>query len=95
MRSFPVKEGKGLRAHDVHAQEDGSAAQPPEPLADPVSWFDDERHPHWAWIPAANFRRVTDSEWDIKEYRSRPEHMRGIRWGDRLPGFLPAQAGHP
>jgi hypothetical protein len=55
-----------------------------------VSWVDDEWHHHWAWVPAGNVRRVTDSEWDIEEYRRCPEHRRGIRWAARLPGFLPA-----
>jgi hypothetical protein len=54
-----------------------------------VSWVDDEWHHHWAWIPAGNVRRVTDSEWDIEEYRRCPEKLRWIRWGNRLPGFLP------
>lgn len=52
-------------------------------------WEDDMRHPHWAWIPAGNVRRVTDSEWDIWEYWRCPENLRGVRWSDRLPGFLP------
>ncbi|WP_400158532.1 hypothetical protein [Arthrobacter sp. BPSS-3] len=55
-----------------------------------VRWADDGRHSHWAWIPAGNVERVTDSEWDIEEYRRCPEKFRAIRWGDRLPGFLPA-----
>jgi hypothetical protein len=55
-----------------------------------VAWQDDDWHPHWAWIPAGNVRRVTDSEWDIEEYRRCPENLRGIRWAVRLPGFLPA-----
>jgi hypothetical protein len=55
-----------------------------------VSWQDDERRPHWAWIPTGNVARVNDSDWDIEEYRRCPEHLRGIRWGNRLPGFLPA-----
>jgi hypothetical protein len=54
-----------------------------------VSWADDGRHSHWAWIPAGNVERVTDSDWDIWEYWRCPERLRGIRWGDRLPGFLP------
>jgi hypothetical protein len=54
-----------------------------------VSWVDDEWHHHWAWVPAGNVRRVTDSQWDIEEYRRCPEHLRGVRWGTRLPGFLP------
>ncbi|SDK78650.1 hypothetical protein [Arthrobacter sp. ok362] len=54
-----------------------------------VAWGDDEDHKHWAWIPAGNVRRVTDSEWDIEEYRRCPEKLRPIRWGNRLPGFLP------
>jgi hypothetical protein len=55
-----------------------------------VSWADDGRHAHWAWIPAGNVERVTDSEWDIWEYHRCPENLRSIQWGDRLPGFLPA-----
>lgn len=55
-----------------------------------VAWTDAGDHKHWAWIPAGNVRRVTDSEWDIDEYRHCPEKLRAIRWGDRLPGFLPA-----
>ena len=55
-----------------------------------VSWQDDGRHAHWAWIPAGNVDRVSDSEWDIEEYRRCPDKLRAIRWGDRLPGFLPA-----
>ncbi|SDL61376.1 hypothetical protein SAMN04487916_111101 [Arthrobacter sp. ov407] len=54
-----------------------------------VSWADDGDQAHWAWIPCRNVRRVTDSEWDIEEYRRCPKNLRGIRWGDRLPGFLP------
>ena len=55
-----------------------------------VSWLDDEYRPHWSWIPAGNVRRVTDSEWDVEEYRRCPENLRHIRWAGRLPGFLPA-----
>ena len=55
-----------------------------------VSWRDDGDHSHWAWVPSANVRRVTDSEWDIEEYRRCPVNLRHIRWGKRLPGFLPA-----
>lgn len=55
-----------------------------------VSWQDDGDHSHWAWIPASNARRVSDSEWDIEEYRRCAENLRGVRWGNRLPGFLPA-----
>jgi hypothetical protein len=53
-----------------------------------VSWQDDEYHAHWTWVPAANVRRVTDSEWDIEEYRRCPEHLRGVSWRNRPPGFL-------
>jgi hypothetical protein len=52
-------------------------------------WRDDDDHTHAAWLPSANVRRVTASEWDIIEYDSCPPELRGIRWGDRLPGFLP------
>jgi hypothetical protein len=55
-----------------------------------VSWRDDAWQTHWAWIPAANVRRLTESEWDIIEYHRCPEKLRGIKWGSRLPGFLPA-----
>lgn len=54
-----------------------------------VRWADDGRHAHWAWIPAGNVERVTNSDWDIEEYRRCPENLRSIRWGNRLPGFLP------
>lgn len=54
-----------------------------------VRWQDDERHYYSAWIPAANVRRMTASEWDIIEYHQTPENLRMIRWGKRLPGFLP------
>ncbi|WP_344367323.1 hypothetical protein [Arthrobacter humicola] len=55
-----------------------------------VGWADDRDHSHWAWVPAGNIRRVTGSEWDIEEYRRSPEKLRHIRWGSRLPRFLPA-----
>ena len=55
-----------------------------------VTWQDDAGHAHWAWVPAGNVRRVTDSEWDIEEYRRCPEKLRHIQWGNRLPGFLPS-----
>jgi len=55
-----------------------------------VAWADDAGHKHWAWVPAGNIRRVTDSEWDIEEYRRCPEKLRPVRWANRLPGFLPA-----
>ena len=54
-----------------------------------VRWSDDGRHSHWAWIPAGSVERLTDSEWDIEEYRRCPGEFRAIRWCDRLPGFLP------
>lgn len=53
------------------------------------AWKDDEDHGHWAWVPKDNVRTVTESEWDIEEYRRCPEHLCGVRWGKRLPGFLP------
>lgn len=55
-----------------------------------ASWEDDDRRPHWAWLPADHVRRVTDSEWDIREFHRCPENLRSVRWADRLPGFLPA-----
>jgi hypothetical protein len=57
-----------------------------------ASWADDGRHAHWAWIPAGNVERISDSEWDIEEYRRCPENLRHIRWGSRLPGFLPSSS---
>ncbi|MFE5837217.1 hypothetical protein [Arthrobacter sp. NPDC056493] len=54
-----------------------------------VSWQDDDEHSHGAWIPAANVRRLTASEWDIIEYRQCPPDLRSVRWGKRMPGFLP------
>ena len=53
-----------------------------------VAWADDNYNAHWAWIPAGHVRRITDSERDIEEYRRCPEHLRCIRWGDRLPTCL-------
>lgn len=55
-----------------------------------VSWMDDAQHTHWAWMPKDDVRQVTDSEWDIEEYSRCPENLRSIRWGNRLPGFLPS-----
>lgn len=55
-----------------------------------VDWSDEEDHAHFAWLPREEVHRVTDSEWDIEEYRRCPEHLRGVRWGKRLPGFLPS-----
>jgi hypothetical protein len=54
-----------------------------------VAWSDDGDHKHWAWVPAGDVRCVTDSEWDIEEYRRCPEKLRAIRWGNQLPGFQP------
>lgn len=54
-----------------------------------VRWQDDEEHYHQAWVPAANVRRMTASEWDIIEYWACPENLRHVQWGKRLPGFLP------
>lgn len=42
-------------------------------------------HPHDAWLPAANVRKLTASEWDIIEYHRCPPTLRSIRWGNRLP----------
>lgn len=52
-------------------------------------WSDDEGHMHSAWLPKDNVRRLTASEWDIIEYNQCPPDLRPIRWGTRLPGFLP------
>jgi hypothetical protein len=82
MASIPLAGGRTV---DVYGH---ASRWTPSEIA--VSWADDGDHAHWAWIPASNARRVTDSEWDIEEYRRCPEKLRGIRWGDRPPGFLPA-----
>lgn len=52
-------------------------------------WRDDEGHYHSAWLPKDNVRRLTASEWDIIDYHQCPPELRPIRWGKRLPGFLP------
>lgn len=58
-----------------------------------VSWAGDGDHARWAWIPAGNIRRVTDSEWDIEEFRHCPEELRAIQWSKRLPARLIAATG--
>lgn len=69
---------------EVHAR-----AQRWNPTHVLASWEDDDRRAHWAWVPAGDVRRVADSEWDIWEYHRCPANLRSVRWGDRLPGFLP------
>lgn len=54
-----------------------------------VRWVADGGANHSTWIPQANVRRLTASEWDIIEFQRTPENLRMIRWGNRLPGFLP------
>ncbi|AYR00915.1 hypothetical protein PP636_gp58 [Arthrobacter phage Hestia] len=54
-----------------------------------VRWADDKGHFHASWLPNANVRRLTDSEWDIIQYHQCPENLRHVQWGKRLPGFLP------
>lgn len=54
-----------------------------------VNWQDDSDHFQGAWVPAANVRKATESEWDIEEYRRTPENLRMVQWGHRFPGFLP------
>jgi hypothetical protein len=53
-----------------------------------VHWRDDEEHYCSAWVPAANVRRMTTSEWDIIEYHQTPDALRPIGWGKRPPVFL-------
>lgn len=55
-----------------------------------VEWEDDDRRKHWTWVDGSAVERATASEWDIWEYHRSPANLRGVRWGDRLPGFLPA-----
>lgn len=52
-------------------------------------WADDDDHLHQAWLPTANVRPLTDSEWDVIQFHRCPENLRSVRWGKRLPGFLP------
>jgi hypothetical protein len=54
-----------------------------------VRWADDQGSHHGAWIPKGSVRRLTASEWDIIEYDRCPAELRPVRWGKRLPGFLP------
>jgi hypothetical protein len=54
-----------------------------------VRWQDEEDHFHMAWIPKADVRKLTPSEWDIIEFHACPPELRAVRWGKRLPGFLP------
>lgn len=54
-----------------------------------VQWVDDKGHMHSAWLPKDNVRRLAASEWDIIEYHQCPPELRSVRWGNRLPGFLP------
>lgn len=54
-----------------------------------VRWQEDGGDYHQAWVPKGNVRRLTASDWDIIEHHQTPEHLRRIRWLDRLPGFLP------
>lgn len=55
-----------------------------------VEWEDDDRRKQWTWVDGDAVEPVTDSEWDIWEYHRCPVNIRGVRWGNRLPGFLPA-----
>lgn len=54
-----------------------------------VRWQDGDEHYHQAWVPKERVRRLTASEWDIIEYQQCPPELRPVRWGQRLPGFLP------
>ncbi|MDI2019607.1 hypothetical protein PJL18_00098 [Paenarthrobacter nicotinovorans] len=54
-----------------------------------VRWFDDEKDSLTSWLPREMVRPVTESEWDIDQFNRCAEWLRGIRWGKRLPGFLP------
>jgi hypothetical protein len=54
-----------------------------------IRWDDDEKDTLTAWLPKNDVRPATNSEWDIDQYNRCPESLRAIRWGKRLPGFLP------
>lgn len=49
-----------------------------------IRWVDDNDKTLNCWVPAEAVRKLTDSEWDIEEYRRCPPHLRGIRWGETL-----------
>lgn len=51
-----------------------------------VVWTDGADQKHWAWVPSGNIRRVTDSEWDIEEYRRCPKAP-WHQWGQCLPSL--------
>ena len=56
-----------------------------EPSRIPVGGADDGRHA--LDLDPGTVEGVTDSGWDVEEYRRCPESLRGIRCGNRLPGF--------
>lgn len=55
-----------------------------------IRWHDDNKDSLTTWLPKADVRPVTNSEWDIDQYNRCPEELRTIRWGKRMPGILPA-----
>lgn len=54
-----------------------------------VQWVDDNKDSFVTWLPSESVSPVTDSEWDIDQFHRCPEWLRSVRWGKRLPGFLP------
>lgn len=51
-----------------------------------VEWEDDDRRKHWTWVGRDAVVPVSDVDWDVWEFGRAPEHLRGIRWGERSPG---------
>jgi hypothetical protein len=53
-----------------------------------VSWADDDMHPHWRG-PSRQCPPSHRLRMGHLGIPAPPEKLRGVRWGDRLPGFLP------
>ena len=54
-----------------------------------VQFHDDNNDSLTTWALKADVRPVTESEWDIDQYNRTDSSRRHIRWGYRMPGFLP------
>lgn len=54
------------------------------------AWVDDKNQTMWSWIPLADVRKVTESEWDIHQFNRLPDVLQAHRWERCPPGFIPA-----